>query len=46
LDHHADVKNPQVLNQASAWLVSAHTLPGGMHFPPPIHCKIITTIVL
>lgn len=41
LDHQADVKNRQVLNQVSAWLVSAHTLPGGMRFPPPIHCKII-----
>ena len=45
-DHKADAKTLQVLNQVSAWLVSAHTLPGGLHFPPPIPCKIIFTIIL
>jgi len=41
LGHQADVQTPQALSQVSAWLVSAHILPGGMHFPPPIHCKLI-----
>jgi len=45
-DQQADVKTLQVLNQVSAWLISAHTLPGGLHFPPPIHCKIIFTIII
>jgi hypothetical protein len=46
LDHQADEKTLQALNLVSAWLVSAHTLPGGTHFPPPIHCKIRFAIVL
>jgi hypothetical protein len=46
LGHQADVQTPQVLSQVSAWLASAHTLPEEMHFPPPIHCNIISTKVL
>ena len=45
-DHQADAKTLQVLNQVSASLVSAHTLPGVLHFAPQIHCKIIFTIIL